>query len=574
MLNNLKHLTIRMRLAFVITFLSVLLVAGGIVGLVSLAAANNALRANYEDRMLPMAKLDQIVRLVLSNQLSIAESVDAEPAQVESEMREVEQRMREIGDLTTAYMASGLTEEEGKLAREFVAARGLFVAQGLKPAIAALRAQDHALARSLVHGPIRDYFAPVRKHVDALMQLQLSEAKREFENTQTIYQRVRASCLVAIAFGLLLSGVIGILLQRAIVRPLDKAVRVARAVAEGDLTQHIEVHARDETGQLISSLKDMNGSLARIVGDVRDGTDAIASAARGIAQENADLALRTEQQAAALEQTAASMAQLTVTVRQNGSSAQRADQLAQSASAVAQKGGAVVEQVVQTMGSINQSAARIADIIGVIDNIAFQTNLLALNAAVEAARAGEQGRGFAVVASEVQQLAQQSAKAAGQIRELITESRQQAIAGAQLADQAGGTMSDILSSVEQVTDIMRGISDASRDQTAGIEQVNNAISGMDQGTRENTARVEEVAAAAQALQERADRLRGVVAVFRLNTGGTVAPAPRQAGQPLGRSKRAAAMAQAGATIQAFGDASALLSRKSATRGAAPAAEME
>jgi len=298
-------------------------------------------------------------------------------------------------------------------------------------------------------------------------------------------------------------------------RPLTKAVVIAQRVAEGDLGADIRPESKDETGQLMSSLLAMNNSLLRIVGEVRIGTDTIATASTEIASGNLDLSARTEQQAGSLEETASAMEELTSTVKQNADNARQANQLAVSASEVAQQGGNVVSQVVDTMGSINASSRKIFDIISVIDGIAFQTNILALNAAVEAARAGEQGRGFAVVASEVRNLAQRSSAAAKEIKELIDDSVEKVDSGSKLVEQAGTTMAEVVASVRRVTDIVAEISAASQEQSSGIEEVNRAISQMDEVTQQNAALVEEAAAAAQSLQEQARNLTEVVSVFKL-----------------------------------------------------------
>jgi methyl-accepting chemotaxis protein len=331
------------------------------------------------------------------------------------------------------------------------------------------------------------------------------------DNADSSTEIIMILCACALALG----GAISWILTRGIVLPIRDAVAVAETVASGDLTRTIEAHTKDETGSLLRALRHMNDSLVDIVSQVRGGTDTIATASREISAGNLDLSARTEQQAGALEETAASMEELTTTVRQNADNARQANQLAIAASEVATQGGAVVGEVITTMGAINDSSQRIADIIGVIDGIAFQTNILALNAAVEAARAGEQGRGFAVVASEVRNLAQRSAAAAKEIKELITASVANVDAGTKLVDRAGSTMEQVVGSIRRVTDIMAEITSASQEQTGGIEQVNGAIAQMDQVTQQNAALVEEAAAAATSMQDQAATLAEVVSVFKL-----------------------------------------------------------
>ena len=317
---------------------------------------------------------------------------------------------------------------------------------------------------------------------------------------------------LALAFGVVCAWV----LTMGIVRPLRTAVEIARKVADGDLTAQIDASAKDETGQLLLALKDMNTSLLNIVSEVRSGTDSIATSSTQIAAGNQDLSSRTEEQAGSLEETASSMEELTSTVKQNADNARQANQLAASAAQVAVKGGDVVAQVVGTMQSINASSNKIVDIISVIDGIAFQTNILALNAAVEAARAGEQGRGFAVVASEVRNLAQRSASAAKEIKTLIGASVEQVNEGSMLVAQAGSTMNDIVDSVQRVSDIITEITAASSEQSVGIDEINRAIGQMDAVTQQNAALVEESAAAAESMQHQAHSLAQVVSVFKLN----------------------------------------------------------
>jgi methyl-accepting chemotaxis protein len=333
-----------------------------------------------------------------------------------------------------------------------------------------------------------------------------------------------ALTVLVLAFGVVCSW----LLTTGITRPLGQALEAARRVATGDLTGRITVSGSDETGQLLLALQDMNSALLNIVLQVRSGTAQIETSSTEIAAGNQDLSSRTEQQAGSLEETAASMEELTATVKNNAGNAQQANELASAAAGVAVKGGAVVAEVVGTMDAINAASRKIVDIISVIDGIAFQTNILALNAAVEAARAGEQGRGFAVVASEVRTLAQRSAAAAKEIKELIGDSVDKVNQGSKLVADAGATMEDIVSSVRRVSTIITEITTASKEQSAGIDEVYKAIGEMDQVTQQNAALVEQSAAAAESMQQQAAQLAQVVSVFQV--GGAADPA---AGRPRG-----------------------------------------
>ncbi|CAB3878288.1 methyl-accepting chemotaxis protein [Achromobacter animicus] len=356
---------------------------------------------------------------------------------------------------------------------------------------------------------------------DLMTSLAISKeksAERSVQEGTDLYGTVRAIMIALAVAGVAIGMLLGLLVTRGIVRPLTEAVSAARQVAAGDLTTDIRVVTRDETGDLMGALKAMNESLARIVKDVRDGCENIASASSQIAQGNADLSQRTEEQASSLEETAASMEELTSTVQQNANNASEADRLVSQASNVAVRGGEVVEGVVQTMSAISDSSRRIADITGVIDGIAFQTNILALNAAVEAARAGEQGRGFAVVAGEVRTLAQRSAVAAKEIKALIDESVTRVEGGSRQVDEAGRTMREVVDSVRQVATLVREISGASEEQSTGIGQVNQAVSQMDTVTQQNAALVEEAAAAAASMQEQATRLAQEVRRFKVDAG--------------------------------------------------------
>ena len=552
-----KHITIKTRLIFVIAFLAAELIVGAVVGIVNLGTANAELKNLYDNRLVALSQISRVMQLITASQMNVAKAVSApEAAQRDALLAEIDANMGAVSSTWKAYEATELTTDEAALAAKFVEARTTFLAKGLHPVIAALRAGDTARAGQLLTGDMSRLFVPVSSLGNQLIDLQNRVAKADYEHSQSTYELVRLVCLAGLAFGLVMAALIGWLLIRAIVRPIERAVEIAGAVAAGDLTQKIEVDSRDETGRLLQALKDMNTSLVNIVTQVRGGTDTIATASGEIAAGNLDLSSRTEQQAGSLEETASSMEELTSTVKQNSDNARQANVLAASAQQVAGKGGEVVEQVVKTMGAINSSATRIVDIIAVIDGIAFQTNILALNAAVEAARAGEQGRGFAVVAGEVRNLAQRSAAAAREIKGLIDDSVEKVHHGSELVDQAGATMAEIVQSVGRVTDIMAEITAASQEQTAGIEQINGAVTQMDEVTQQNAALVEQASAAAQSLQEEALALAQAVGTFRIDAGATQASpaaAPVKAQARIGMasaSKPAARTASPSASAEA------------------------
>ena len=346
-----------------------------------------------------------------------------------------------------------------------------------------------------------------------------SEASRigqaSVTSSKADFSQLRTSLLIAVVLVLGLSGFMGVATRRSIIQPLSQAKLATDAFSEGDLSKPLHVHGKDEIAAMVASLERMRQNLTGLVSSVREGADAVSTASAEIAQGNHDLSARTESQASALEETAASMEELSSTVKQNADNAQQANQLAQQASHVATQGGGAVLEVVSTMRGISDSSKKIADIISVIDGIAFQTNILALNAAVEAARAGEQGRGFAVVASEVRSLAGRSAEAAKEIKTLINDSVERIERGSTLADQAGATMDGVVQSIKRVTDIMGEISSASKEQSSGVSQVGEAVTQMDQATQQNAALVEEMAAAASSMRSQANDLVQAVSVFKL-----------------------------------------------------------
>ncbi|NEX62655.1 Tar ligand binding domain-containing protein, partial [Noviherbaspirillum galbum] len=363
-----NNLSIKSRLIFVISFLSLLLVGGGIIGVASLYSANVSMRTMYENRLVPMGKLDQVIRGIDKNRLAIVESLNGDPAVVSKRMDEVERRIEEITKNWNDYYA-GVDGEEKKHAEKFVQLRKKFIEEGLKPAVAASRSMNVQQAMELAAGPLAQNYQPMQEAFEDLLRLQQTIARTEFEHSQSTYMLIRNMSLFATLAGLALAAVVGTWIIGAISKPLNAAVRVAKNVASGDLTQQIEVRSKDETGQLLQALKDMNESLVSTIGQVRTGTETIGVASSEIAAGNADLSARTESQASSLEETASSMEELTTTVKQNAENARQANQLVVSASDYAVKGGDVVGQVVDTMGSIKESSRKIVDIIGVIDGI-------------------------------------------------------------------------------------------------------------------------------------------------------------------------------------------------------------
>ncbi len=380
-------------------------------------------------------------------------------------------------------------------------------------------AEEKILKAQLLNFPSAEYFTKATRSIDAQYAIIDKALQALNDELQGTVASTRSSIVAVVSLLVSLFAVSGYIMwttARNVSASMVKAIQVANAVADGDLTQNVNAAGRDEVSLLLQALSRMSGQLINMVRNVRQNSENVATASAEIAQGNLDLSQRTEEQASALEQTAASMEQLGTTVRQNADNAQQANQLAMGASKVATKGGEVVGQVVQTMQAINDSSKKISDIIGVIDGIAFQTNILALNAAVEAARAGEQGRGFAVVASEVRSLAQRSAEAAKEIKTLIAASVERVDQGTSLVDKAGETMTEIVGAIKRVTDIMGEISAASNEQNAGVMQVGQAVIEMDKATQQNAALVEESAAAAESLKGQAQQLVQTVAGFKLN----------------------------------------------------------
>ena len=502
--------------------------------------------AEIQDRLDRVVSVNNVVtRLVIDMRNNVSNRVSSlkvmtmmtDPADMEPELKAIKEQADKYADdqkkLGEKFAREGSAQEKALLA-QIKEAEALAM-----PAIA--KASELWLANDALGATrvlIKEIRPPQKKWMESLDQLAALEVKMSAQaqvEAESGFENARYTMIIlglaAGAIGLLLAWIITRGLLKQLGGEPDYTAKIASSIAAGDLSVRIDT-AQAHEGSLLMEVREMRNSLKGIVGQVRGGTETIGTASREIAAGNIDLSSRTEMQASALEKTASAMEELTSTVKQNADNAREANLLAATASDVARKGGDVVAQVVDTMGSINTSANKIVDIIGVIDGIAFQTNILALNAAVEAARAGEQGRGFAVVASEVRNLAQRSAAAAKEIKPLIGDSVEKVERGSKLVGQAGVTMDEVVASVKRVTDIMSEIANASQEQSAGIEQVNLSIIEMDSMTQQNAALVEEAAAAAQSLQDQASELARVVSIFKLVEGELVqvetpqaAPAP-------------------------------------------------
>ena len=524
---SIRNLKIRTRLMVAFGLMVALILIIGGTAVLKSRSLNGELGKVVNDYYPRVTEAYQIKAAVAANEVALANMLAyREPDNVKAQIGALHATRKQISDLFKT-LGDVITSAEGKTALERAQAPR---AQVLALQDKFLEAIDMGLTGDAATLLEKEMPAPIKTYketIDGLLKLENElmghAADVATASVQSMLWIIALASLIAIALGVALAWSI----IRSIVRPLHEAVGVANAVADGDLTRHIDASGNSETAHLLQALRRMQEGLIKVVSHVRQDSDGVATASAEIAQGNQDLSARTESQASALEQTAASMEELNSTVRQNADNARQANQLAQNASGVASQGGTVVADVVRTMKEINESSGKIANIIQVIDSIAFQTNILALNAAVEAARAGEQGRGFAVVASEVRSLAGRSAEAAREIKQLIQASVERVEAGSALVDKAGSTMSEVVQAIQRVTDIMGEISAASNEQSEGVTQVGEAVAQMDQATQQNAALVEEMAAAASSLNAQAQALVNSVAAFRLN-GAQATAAPRPA----------------------------------------------
>jgi methyl-accepting chemotaxis protein-1 (serine sensor receptor) len=518
-----NHMRIKTKLMLGFICLAAVVLLVSALALSSLSRANDRFSdylegANQRERLATAVRGAATRRAIAARNLVLV----TKPADRELEKAAITKAQQDVDDavknLQTAVLHGDATDEDramvatiAQIEEKYRAVAGEIVGLEFKGQ------REEAVAR--MNEQCRPLLAQLLKATNDFVEHEHDQAVARAKAAEDAYGQDRALMLAACLTALAAAATMGWMLSNGVTRPLNRAVRLAEAVAAGDLRTDIVVDRGDETGQLLAALKSMNESLVGMVGQVRQAADSIAIASTEIATGNMDLSSRTERQASALQQTAASMQEMTSTVQHNADSSRQASALAASAADVAGRGGQVVERVVHTMGDITQASHKIADIIGVIDGIAFQTNILALNAAVEAARAGEQGRGFAVVAGEVRSLAQRSAQAAKEIKQLITDSNEKVETGSRLVDEAGSTMNDIVTQVRRMNDLIAEVNASTTEQSVGIGQVNQAVASLDHGTQQNAALVEESAAAAESLRQQAAALQDVIAAFKLRDGG-------------------------------------------------------
>ncbi|MBM0105500.1 MCP four helix bundle domain-containing protein [Steroidobacter sp. S1-65] len=526
------NLSIKARLIATTGILVGVLAAVLLMSLMALSKINYNVNYMFERRTQPVAWIGEIYSLQLHTvqvlDLSLAQRTPAAFAaaerQIEADLRQIEQRIVDREALITTEGARKLHNETMDLRKPVLAA--------IEAIRAAVRAGDMDRANRLRMEQLEPAFAAFSENIQASQKYQFDNAAKMRDESQEMYQSNRILVTLLAGLGIVVAATLAVFLVKSIMNSLNTAVLVARRIADGELGGEVRIERRDELGLLLESLQSMDGKLSEIVSGVRTSAHAVGGAADQLTQGNDDLSQRTQEQAAALEETASNMEQMTATVRRNADSARQANALALDARNQAESGGTVVTQAVSAMAEINASSRQIADIIGVIDEIAFQTNLLALNAAVEAARAGEQGRGFAVVASEVRSLAQRSATAAKEIKDLINDSVGKVKAGSDLVEKSGQTLQRITTSIKRVSDIVAEISAASEAQSSGIQQVNHSVTQMDTTTQQNAALVEEAAAASKAMQMQARQLIDSIAFFRIAGSSTGIVASYSSGSSL------------------------------------------
>ncbi|WP_321957659.1 methyl-accepting chemotaxis protein [Paraburkholderia bannensis] len=509
-----SRFTISARIGFAMALLGLLLVGIGAFGMIGMRVSNDANRKTYAVQMPKSIAVGEMMILVGRQRTTLDRAAIQLDSGDAKSMYAMENGLREAaGSAWNRYLSFARDAQEDQLASDVTREYQTIERELGRYRDATSRGNREEVVR--LRGGLGQVYMHMQSATDALKAYQLKQAQADYEETERAYEWFLVGSVVVIALGAIAALLSWFYLRRAILEPVNEAISHFEEIARGDLSREIAVRTSDELGRMMKGLVAMQGSLIRTAVSLREGSEAIATATREIAAGNADLSARTESQAASLEETAASAEELAGTVSQNAENAARASELTSSMAQIARKGHEVVARAVSNMGEISRSSSAISEITTIIEGIAFQTNILALNAAVEAARAGEQGRGFAVVAGEVRTLAQRSAVAAKEIKELIAASTTRIDSGAALVTEAGGAMTEVISSIERVDTLVAEIAAASSEQSNGLGQVSAAVNAMDHATQQNAALVEEAAAAAQALQSQASMLAETAATFTL-----------------------------------------------------------
>ena len=487
----------------------------GAFGIFGLSKMNANMRDAYTGNTLPIAQLAEVRAAQLEIRWELRRlQVLHDAAQTQAGIEVIRAASKRIDDNWNRYYPDGISSDRERVAAEQIKSALPRFKAANDDATAALAAGNYDTAATLIDRET-DVANELMKGLTDDVEINLDGAKQSADDSESTFREIRAIAFALLGVGTVVGIGVSIYLLRAVTRPLQQAVGIANEIADGNLENHVEATSNDEFGQLIDALRQMDQKLSDTVRGIKTSAESVKAASQEIASGNTDLSARTEQQASSLEETAASMTQLTQTVKQNSDNARQANALATRATEMAEAGNDAVQDMVRSIGEVSSSSEKISQITGTIEGIAFQTNILALNAAVEAARAGEQGRGFAVVASEVRSLAQRSAAAAKEIKELIASSVTMIQGSAQQATGVGATMGEVKQAIKQVSDIVGEIAAASEEQSRGIEQVHQAVSQMDEVTQQNAALVEQAAAGAQSLEEQAMNLGRAVSVFRL-----------------------------------------------------------
>jgi methyl-accepting chemotaxis protein len=570
-LSRLTTLSVKARLVGVLGLLCAMLLAGAWMGLGGMASANESAREIYQDELIPLTSINEVARGSLNNFIALSEAAyhKSDKSVVTQKLADVSKAQAADAKIIKTLGQSAMTPLVKKQWAAFQSAREDVSSSMAEIKDSLGKADDDTNA--LLYSDVLPNVSIMSSEMSKLIAMQVDESRQRYESALARYQRIRIMTFAALGAGMLLAILMAFFLIRSIVGTLNRAVRVANAISQGQLGHNIRTRRKDELGKLLEAFKAMDEQLTVTVAQVRHGSDSVSTAAQQIASGNDDLSQRTQEQASSLEETAASMEQMTSTVKQNAENASHANQLARGAREQAERGGEVAGRAIVAMGEINASSRKIADIVGLIQEIAFQTNLLALNAAVEAARAGEQGRGFAVVATEVRNLAQRSAGAAKEIKGLIEDSAEKVRGGSELVNQSGKALAEIVDSVKKVTDIVAEIAAASSEQSAGIDQVNHAVMQMDEMTQQNAALVEEAAAAARAMQEQAGELTRHVGFFQVGDqsgeAAKVASSARTASTAVAEAEAVFAAVRKLSSPAAFAPAGRAPAAAAADRGA-------